>query len=429
MKQRGRWLAAALAGFAQLALAEEAPAPTAAEPPPTIREIVFEGNDSTREKTLRREIGVQVGDAADPARLEASRQAIQDLGLFKRVTMREEPVDGGVRIVFHVTERFYLLPLPRFDAKSDGRYSYGAQVRWDNAWGLNHSMRLLWQEQDKKEENIGRESQYSASYAVPFIGDSPYGFSVYGSYVTRPVENDDGSDYTENFRDAGFTVSRHFGNGPASQGWRVSLGLDYNHQETAGAAAPPAYGTAWSPIVGLSYRDWHYRIYSDIGTQFSLGYSFATDALGSDYHYDRVVTSYARYIPVGSTDHQTLHFIASGGWYFGGPPNSDSQPFGLGGSDALRGYDVNFREGDAFWLLQLEFARPLYKPWPWLRGVVILETGNVVGQAEDFEFDSPRTSLGFGLRVRFKNFVNFELEAGYAIPLTGGGGRVFASRV
>lgn len=419
---------AAIVGAVLLQPALAAETDAGSEPTPVVREIVFEGNDTTRAQTLRREIAVRVGAPTSPRQLEASRQAIQDLGLFKQVSVRTEPLADGVRVVFRVVERYYLLPLPRVDAKSDGRYAYGAQLRWDNVWGLNHDLRVIWLEEDQKQQNVGRESQYSASYSIPFIGGSPYGLSVYGGYSTRPVDNDDGSTYTETFHDLGFTVSRRLGgSGPPSQGWRLTLGLDYNVQDTAGAAAPPAYGTAWSPSVALRYRDWHYRIYSDVGDLFKLGYSFASENLGSDYHYGRIDSSYAHFMPVGSTDHQTLHFIASGGWYFGGP--QPVHPFGLGGSDALRGYEVNFREGDAFWLLQLEFARPLYTPWPWLRGVVILESGNVSRQAEQFWFDSAHTSLGVGLRVRFKNFVNFELEAGYAIPLSGGGGRVFASRV
>ena len=74
---------------------------------PTVREIVYEGNEHTRDETMAREIKIAVGDPADPRQIEASRQAILDLGLFKGVRVREEPLpDGGERVVFHVTERF-----------------------------------------------------------------------------------------------------------------------------------------------------------------------------------------------------------------------------------------------------------------------------------------------------------------------------------
>jgi outer membrane protein assembly factor BamA len=416
------WALAATIVSAPCAQADES------ETLPLIREIAFEGNEHTRDETMQREIKIAIGDPADPQQIEASRQAIQDLGLFKKVEAREEPLEGGgTRVVFDVSERYYLLPLPRFDAKSDGRYNYGAQLRWDNAWGLNHTLKLLWLEEDAKQQGIGRQTEYSGSYSIPFVDGSQYGLTMYGGYRTRPVDNDDGSAYNESFRDAGFAVSRHLGGPPASQGWRVSAGLDYDDESTSGPDAQPAYGTAISPTFGVRYNDWHYRIFSDVGTRFALNYSFASRTLGSDYHYQRITANYTHAMQIGETDHQTLGFSASTGLYYDGP--EQLHPFGLGGSDALRGYDVNFHEGDAFWLVQLEFARPLYEPWPWLRGVVILETGNVVDKAEDFEFGSPRSSLGVGLRVRFKNFVNFEFEAGYAIPLTGGGGRIFASKV
>ena len=44
---------------------------------------------------MLREMPIRVGDPADPQVLEASRQGLLDLGLFKRVELRQEPVPGG----------------------------------------------------------------------------------------------------------------------------------------------------------------------------------------------------------------------------------------------------------------------------------------------------------------------------------------------
>ena len=55
------------------------------DPKKIIKEIRFEGNKRTRPSVMLQEMRVQVGDVADPRQIERSRQAIQDLSLFKSV--------------------------------------------------------------------------------------------------------------------------------------------------------------------------------------------------------------------------------------------------------------------------------------------------------------------------------------------------------
>ncbi len=70
-----------LALFLLLAIGSAAAVPPVVKPPP-IRDIRFEGNRVTSDRVMLREMVVAVGDPADPARIERSRQAIQDLTLF-----------------------------------------------------------------------------------------------------------------------------------------------------------------------------------------------------------------------------------------------------------------------------------------------------------------------------------------------------------
>ncbi|MES0872455.1 BamA/TamA family outer membrane protein [Sinimarinibacterium thermocellulolyticum] len=400
------------------------PLTAAAETHPPIVDIAFEGNDTTQPKVMLRELVVRIGDPADPDALERSRQGLLDLGLFREVEVRTEAIDGGVRVVFRVDERYFLLPTPRFDAKSDGRYAYGAQLHWTNVAGRNHSLRVFAEQEDRRRQGIGRETNYAASYNAPFAFDSPYSLGVSIAYSSRPVETEAG-EYEETFRGIGIGVSRSFSDGPASQGLSVGGGLGYQQQRTSGALAPPAYGAALSPSVFVSHRDFHNRIYSDIGRHWRLGARFADESLGSDYGYVDIDTAYVQQWPVGRTEHQTLHLRAYTGAYFSGP--DEVKAYSLGGATFLRGYDSSFIEGNAYYYLTAEFARPVWQPW--LRGVLIAELGNVFARPEDVEFGKTYGSLGVGLRVRFVRFVNFEVELGYAIPLDGGSGRIFASRV
>jgi hemolysin activation/secretion protein len=62
--------------------------------------------------------------------------------------------------------------------------------------------------------------------------------------------------------------------------------------------------------------------------------------------------------------------------------------------------------------------------------VVILEAGNVFEDAQAARLGRVYSSLGLGVRLRIPQFVNLEVELGWAIPLNGpGNGRVFGGKV
>ncbi len=396
----------------------------AAQAYPTIVEIGYSGNDVTRPQVLQRELVIKPGDPADPALIERSRQGLLDLGLFRSVRVEQQAVDGGVRILFKLDERYYFLPTPRFDAKSDGRYTYGAQLAWSNVGGRNHSLRAYVEREETQREGVGKETAYAARYVAPFAFGSPYTLSIGGSYLTRPVRRE-GVGFEESFHNASVGISRTYSDGAASQGLTLGGGLGLRQQRTSGAAALPAYGTAIAPSAFVSYRDFHYRVFSDVGEFTSLGVSFADEEMGSDYDFVDLNTTFIRQYAVGGTEHQTLHFKAYAGAYFNGP--DEVEAYALGGASNLRGYEVNFLEGNAYWYVTAEFARPVWKRW--LRAVVMIEAGNVFARPEDMDFDKIYGSIGAGLRFRFTHFVNLEIEVGYAVPLNGGSGRVFAGGI
>ncbi|PPE72357.1 hypothetical protein C3942_18755 [Solimonas fluminis] len=394
---------------------------------PAIREIAFEGNDTTRPRTMLREMVVTVGDPADPEKVERSRQAVQDLGLFKEVSVRQEPIDGGVRLVFRVRERWYVLPTPRVDAKAGGEYSYGAQVVWNNLWGLDHTLRVIWEREDNKEAGVGLQTNHAFSYSAPQVFDSRYGVGVSASEIVRPTDlPGGGGTYEETLQYLSLGLTRNLSEGPRSQGWSIGAGLGWFNQETTGPGAPEPYGSATAPFASVNYRDLRLRIYSEEGVVFRSSLQASAKDWASDYGFVSYNGRYARYLHVGQADHQTLHFFAELGARLDGPPDEDA--YYLGGDSLLRGYDKEFVEGDAVYRVAAEFARPLH--WRWLRWVLIAEAGNVFERPQDFTLGRVYTSVGAALRLRLSWFVNVEVEAGVAIPVgDDGGARFFAGAV
>ncbi|MGQ0697629.1 MAG: phosphatase PAP2 family protein [Panacagrimonas sp.] len=403
------------------------PHPAEASETPLIREIVFRGNDVTLPEVMLREMSIAPGQPADDDAIERSRQSIQNLGLFRSVKATQEPFDGGVRVVFTVREKWYLLPYPRLSANTDGQNSVGAELRWNNIGGRNQSLRALVSSSDRQDEGRGRQLSFLASYRVPFVFDSPYTLDFSGSHATTPVEPEfEGMpEYDESIDEAQFVVSRKFGlKGAASQGWNAGSGLLWRHEDTSGVGAPDPYGDAYAALAQIGYKHVQDRIHSETGTRFSTRFEIADQKQGSDYRYSRLTANYKRSIALGSLPHQTLEWGAELGNSNNGPPNKEWD-FSLGGTNGLRGYQRNSFQGDFYYLASATYLRPLH--WDWLRLVAGVEAGNIYADADQVN-TQVRWSFNAGLRVRATWLVNIEFDAGIALPLDDDSGRIYGSR-
>lgn len=395
---------------------------------PVILEIAFAGNDTTQPKVMLREMIVGIGDPADPVKVERSRQGIQDLGLFKSVSVEQTVLDGGVRLTFTVEEKWYVMPIPSYSTNSDGKDAYGMSLRWFNVAGLNQTLRGTWSNSDDKRINKGRRTRYALDYSIPFVFDSPYNVGFGLGHSRTPILA--ATNYVETFDSASVGVSRTFPTEVASQGWTLGGSLAWSSQDTHGDPGTPApYGMASAVGLSANYRDIRFRVFSEEGTSYGARVSSAVENLGSDYSFNLLSATYSRLLPLGATPHQNLNLYANAASYHGGPTGvkSDIGVYSLGGASSLRGYPSDIFQGDAYYYLAAEYLRPV--GWEWLRVVVIAEAGNVFGDAHDFSLARTNASVGLGVRVRFISLVNFELEAGVAWPVDGGGARFFASKV
>lgn len=404
------------------------PAVAAQDPYPVIRDITFTGNDTTQPKIMLREMALKVGDGADPVRIERSRQAVLDLGLFNSVTVEQTPLDDGVRLTFTVREKWYIVPIPRYSVSSDGKDSYGLSLNWFNLWGLNHTLRGQWSDSDEKIANKGRSTSYRLGYSMPFVLDTPYNIGLGSGHSSTPITT--GAGYTETFDSASVSLSRTFGTeSTASQGWTVGSTVSWLNQDTEGEFAPARYGAATSLGVHGGYRDVRFKVYSEEGVSYGAAVHSATQGVVSDYAFNQLTANYSRLFAVGRIPHQSVHLRASAGSYHGGPQGVESEAgvFALGGASTLRGYPVERFKGDAFYYVTAEYLRPVR--WNWLRLVAIAEVGNTFADAHSADFGRTYGSVGLGFRVRVIWFVNAEAEFGVAWPLGDGGSRFFASKV
>ncbi len=420
--------AGAVAGAVALtppALAIAAPAA-----PPVVA-IEFSGNVVTRERVMLREMALAIGEPADPEEIERSRQGIYDLGLFRQVEITPRPidlddVDAGVTLDVEVREKRFLLPVPRIDASSDRDRSFGLQLRWNNAFGENHTLNAFVADGRYPADRLrDREQRGRIAYEAPLlVGD--WGLAGQVERTERRARLS-GSDelFDETLHRAELRVTRDLRDTRPRRGWVAHAGLAYEDQRVAGDAAPAPDGHATALLVGARHDNRRFQLYSETGRRASLSAEIAQRGWGSDYGYRRIDLGYQEYLALPQGEHHSLYLIARGGWYAGGPGRKNVHD--LGGSGTLRGYSNDYLEGQRYGYLAAEYLRPLGPNW--LRLLVVAEAGFAGGSVDP----NARTgggihaSIGVGLRLRFSWFVNFELEAGFAQPLRRGDGwRFFA---
>ena len=420
-----RW-SASRRSLAVLALCVAAGAQAQA-PAPVIREIVFRGNETTQPVTMLREMSVHVGDPADPREVERSRQGVQDLGLFRSVDAELEPVEGGVRLVIQVKEKYYILPLPRGDISSDGGYGFGAQLRWNNVWGLNHTFNPYFErrqpsEGDADPEKRGLQTRYLFRYYAPFVLDTKFSLGFGGMYLETPYLEPIRYDLTQTVFST--DLSRKLSGGRGSQGWTGYTGLAWNEETTSGVGAPPELGHALSGFVGAYYRDLHFNVYSDDGVTYNFGVQSATDDISSDYNFTAWTVGYARYVNIGGEAHRNLNFLFEAR---GRHDNDLDENYAVGGNQSIRGYEPETEKGDAFYRASIEYLHPVIRRS--IRTLVVVDAARAFDEPGDMNFDRVIVGAGVGVRVRIQAFVAFDLELGIAWPVNGGGPRWFASKV
>jgi outer membrane protein assembly factor BamA len=392
-----------------------------AEDPPagTVSEIRFVGNKTTKETVLLQEMSIHVGDPIDKQKIEKSRQAIMNLGLFKTV---EATMEGSV-LVITVKERFYILPLPLLDIRPDGNYSYGGELRLDNLAGLNQRLKLSYETKSSLTQDIPPSQEAKLSYSYPRMIHTPYQLDFSSNFKRSEFNWPDNITPQAHYRlrswNTSVGASRWALDNGESRGWRYGGGAAYALNEYRlldGVAGSLVDGQAVSVFATMDYLDVNEHLFYREGETYGARAELGMPILGSDYHFSREQLYYRsyRHSPASGVNFNSQWQVGyANGCAFG------CAAWSLGGSTSLRGYDPAYVTGNIYALVNLEYHYPL-SGFRQFRGVLFTDIGDAWPDLESVTLNKLKSSVGVGFRWTVQSFVNLTLRVDYGYALETG---------
>jgi outer membrane protein insertion porin family len=381
-------------------------------------EIIIGGNTTTRDKVIRRELGVVEQELYNRTALKSGIQRLHGLGYFEDIKVNTLQGDSEDQMILKidVTEK------PTGELTFGGGFGseeglFGVlAVSEKNLWGLGHKLRAAL--------NLGGVSQrIDVSYTDPWLFDIPL-----TGWVNVYKWDKEWDDYGYNRNSVGFQLGLSY---PVFNRTRLSGVYLYDVSDIeitdftkASTNIIKLAGTNVTSSITTTLRyDSRNRAFNTTsGSTHMMEIEYA--GLGGDFDFTKYRADTAWYWPlfwklVGMTRAQ--------GGYITGDNIPEYEMFYIGGINTIRGVDKNDvspREfpndpnsalvgGNRYAVLNLELSFPIGEEMG-LYGVAFYDTGNEWQEGESVDFGNLISTAGGGLRW-LSPFGALRLEYGFVI--------------
>lgn len=367
-----------------------------------INRIVIKGNSRTRDKVIRREMGVKEGGLFNSVALKKSQEKLTRLEYFESVeinpvpTMDESLMDLQVDVKEKATGNFSI----GAGYSSVDSFMFMSEISQNNFLGKGQRVAL-------KANISGVSNQYSFNFTEPHLADSKllFGFDLFN--WMREYD-----DFTKDSQGFGL----RFGY-PVWEKWNMSTGYTFEdstlsdvNMQTASKIIIDSMDINVTSAMGLGFsRDTRDKLTDPgSGSLHTINSKYAGGPLGGDAEFTKFEGSTSWFFKVPWDT--TFHYKLAGGYTFA---NTDGklpvfEKFYLGGMNTIRGFkssnisprDVNTNEkigGGKMWYSNVEWIFPLVKD-AGLKGLVFFDCGNVYAEHGDWDFGEIKKSVGGGFR-------------------------------
>ena len=380
--------------------------------------IIITGNNRTRDKVIRRELGVAEGDLFSSQALRRSNMRLRRLGYFEDVHVTTSRGTAPDRMDLKVNVK----------EKRTGNFSLGfgystvdqlmlmGSISESNLFGRGQRLEL-------KASLGGKSNRYSIAFTEPWFMDKPISFGV-DIYDWK-------REYTSYDKEAiGGRIRFGF-----PTGWRYTrlyTYYKYEGAEVTGVNSDAAtiikdqegYHTTSSLKFTLR-RDSRNKAWNpDHGSDNSISMEYAGGPLGGSNAFIKTIADSGWYIPLFWDTTFVVHGKAGYVTKHSGGDLPIYEKFFLGGINTLRGYDYlsvgpkdaatgDVIGGEYMGLANIELRFPLLKEAGFI-GLVFYDTGNAWTDDQGFDLSDLRSSVGAGIRW-YSPMGPLRLEYGYAL--------------
>ena len=329
---------------------------------PRIRSISFEGNQVSKKPLLLREMYLKIGDQLDQQLLDQSIQAIMDLGLFESVTyyLAEDYTDLNddedvIDLVILLEEKYYLLILPRARVDEEELH-LGIQLRWDNVWGLNHKLRLLFEDRGTT-AGVSEERQ-RFQYYYPNVYGSNYDIDFQLVNINDVDENEIDGAINRQDKMLGVAVLKWLNRTGKRRGWFAGSGIDLHRRDNEVISGSFADENLDAMVLKFrtGFTDVHEYSYNRGGREFGYDLEVSDEVFGSDSEFVSHLMYYRSYYRFDSRPDENLNVQTLLG-YSTDDVLGDAA-YTLGSSQNLRGYENGVFEGNTLLLVNMEYLKP-----------------------------------------------------------------------
>lgn len=369
-----------------------------------IGRITIVGNDSTRDRVIRREFRLSEGELFNSAKLRRSRQRINNLGFFESVEIEqrssseEDLIDIEVKVVERNTGQISFA----LGYSSVENILIQGQVKWTNLLGRGQELAVTL-------DSSSRRTDFTLSFTEPAIFDRPLsaGIDLYNK-----VYNYDSYESTNT------GASLRMGKGLGEFLWgRVGYKYERNVVDILNEDLSSAYLRAQEgeSVVGAIYPSLTYDSRNDPYSP-SAGQRISTfvevSGLGGNELYYKTTAEYTTYKKLYLGFVGMFHAKIGKAEGYGGEELPIFKRFFLGGPRSLRGFtfkDIGPKDesGDTIGgesLLQFN-TELQYGFTKYFRGFLFYDRGNVYGSNDDlgnttdrqYDLAEMRHSWGFGI--------------------------------
>jgi len=379
--------------------------------------IIISGNTRTRDKVIRRELGVAEGDLFSATAIRSANMRLHRLNFFEDITI--SPSKGGDPGTMDLNIKV--------KEKRTGQISFGAgystqdsfmimgQVTESNLFGRGQQVQL-------RGTLGGKSTRYTLSFTEPWLFDRPISFGV------------DIYDWEREYIQYNKTAM----GGRLRWGFPTPLAytrfyLYYKYEEAnitdidKNASLYVRDQEGWhttSSFKGIVRRDTRDATFNTTrGSDNNLSVEWAGGVLGGTNAFYKIIGNTGWYFPMWWKTVLVLH--GQLGWMEGhsGGDLPIYEKFFLGGINTIRGFSYqsvspkdengDLIGGERMFVANFEVRFPLFEK-AGLTGVVFYDTGNAWTADQGYDFGSLRKSVGCGIRW-MSPMGPLRLEYGYVL--------------